>query len=148
MDYTKLRQDLLVAMNRSAAGFGDRPAIVAATVATVLSRILPLPETQVEDVRRYLLANHVDEINRAISLINEVTVIGTQYAKSLTIGLYCVRYSAAFPEDLGAEGLEYGFVDAYVSADKFLSWDDVCKLNKYKQAIVEMAPKIKALLEV
>lgn len=148
MDYTKLRQDFLVAMNRSEAGFGDRPNIVAAATATVLSRVLPLPETQVEDIRRYLLANHVEEINRVISLINEITVISTQYTKSLTIGLYCIRYSAAFPEDLGPEGLKHGFVDAYVNADKYLAEDDFCMLNKYRDAIVAIGPKVKALMEV
>lgn len=148
MDYTKLRQDLLTAMNRVQAGFGDRPDIVAAAAATVLSRILPLPDSQVEDVRRFLLGHHVEEINRTISLINEITVINTQYAKSLTIGFYSMRYNTAFPTDLTAEGLEYGFIDAYVGADKYLAWDDVCKLNKYKAAIVEILPKVKALMEM
>lgn len=147
IDAIKFKGLINQAMDKHDVPFIDRPMVLGAATATVVSRLTSVPTEAIDNLRIYLLSNENNELDRAISLINETSVINAIHTKELAISLWKLRYYAAHPKCIAQTDLRYGFVDSLVNTAECLSAKDHEFLNKYKEEIAFITPFVLKLIE-
>ncbi|MCK9234885.1 MAG: hypothetical protein M0R77_01045 [Gammaproteobacteria bacterium] len=93
-----------------------RAKFIAAVIATVLSRNLPLPQNKVSAPEDFYNIECVPVINEILSALNEKLVMDVRAAVEFTRKFWKIRYMAAFPEGLNNLHDQYGMIDTYVGA--------------------------------
>lgn len=141
-DLIEIKKLISQVLESTNVAFIDRPLVIGAAAAVVISRHISVPVEEVENLRMHLLATELPELERAISVVNEVTIINTTHTKELAMALWKIRYYAAHPLCLCKTSLRYGFIDSLVNTDECVSGKDHEFLNKYKQAIALLTPHV------
>lgn len=139
-------QKLATLLANTCPSVTKRPEYLAVATATVLSRLLDLPDQRIDSLEAFLNAQCSPMIKRALSEVNSCAVLDLNLATRLTIAFWKIRYECAYPKSFGAMFDTYGFVDTYVGAGNVLSKEDHCLIQPYQANVRAIAPAIEAMI--
>ena len=145
VDHIKL-QTLRNVIDANCSDLSTRPSILACVTATYLSTILSISSEPVEDVMHYVNMEHLEEINRVVSLINECAPVNVPLALSMTKKLLAVRYHTYHPRTIETQD-EAGFVCTFTGVNKYLSVSEVKTLEQHAPIIFRLLRAVKDIAE-
>lgn len=147
-NYTKAHSDLRNKLEYVVPMLSEREDVLTFAAATLVATELPMPSEPVQDVRRWLLDNYVDDVFRMLSALNEVQPIKVRYAEELVMKLVQMRCFVAWPTNIDT-GIEAKcFLGGFLGAHRFLSPEEVETLNAKSATIFALLPAMRALINL
>lgn len=120
----KLSADILYPFLRSqVVGNDDRKALMVAAIAKGIAYSLPLPSSEVVNLRSYYADNAEQIALGVLSDLNEVTVFDVRQAATLTYEIYRARYLVVHGVRSNMDDLLHRLVDGVVLAGTAQSLD-------------------------
>lgn len=116
-----------------------RARVIAAAVSTAISRVLPMPSFEVEDVVGHYRISVSSAANALLSSINEAVVFDILAAEPFVRQLWIMRYSAAYPSSKTLIARQYGFFDTIFGVGLYVDETNHAFLNEHKDAILNLA---------
>lgn len=136
-------------VERLCPGTDGRGPLVAAAVATCVSRHLPIPTTAVQDPVSTFIDQVGTDVRTAISAVNEGVVFDTRYALELTRQLWLVRYYSAHPRllPMSVEGNPLDFFCSMAEIDRIVAPNDYQFLTENKVTIARLAIELNRITQ-
>lgn len=136
-------------VERHCPGTDGRGALVAAAVATCVSRHLPIPTSAVQDPVSAFIEQFSTDVRAAISTVNEGVVFDTRYASELTRQMWLVRYYSAHPRllPMAVDGNPLDFFCSMAEIDRIVSTSDYQFLTENKVAIARLAIELNRITQ-
>lgn len=145
---TKAIIDLRQTLEHVVPTITHREQTLTFATAILIATELPLNPEPVEDVRRYIVGNHIEEVFRIISTVNEVQPIQTRYVEELVVKLVSMRYFTFWPTQIDTGKEAKCFLGGFLGAHRYLSQDEVQFLNEHSVALFRLLPYIRTLINV
>ena len=142
MEIATPRLDLLAIQNSihlQGVDLTDKSKVLAAALATALSRHIALPSGDVEFPDTYYTQNLAINVIGQIGDINEKVLLDVHFAKDLTKNLYMVRLAAAYPKAQIAPVSPFDFFCTYSNVHMRVDQTTYEFLAKYKTQILNLS---------
>lgn len=134
-DISKLVDGLNKDLDFHCTSIVDRSKIVSVVVATVMSRILELPESRIDSPNTYFTQNHLPVVNRVVSFVGESIVLDARDCVRHVMNMWRLRYIMAYPDGFEQTPTTFGYFDTYMGVARVISLDTHEFVNKHKECI-------------
>lgn len=141
-----LQKAIRVALEDNSVSILDRPKILMLATAYAVGTGLPL---SAEGNAQSVTQLHYEEINRCLSMLNEIMVFDTRVACELVLSFVSMRYKV-FHGTCTTDGLTTNgcFLSKFSGADQYLPKDTLETYESNERVILTVATFVRQLLDL
>lgn len=120
--------------------------VLTTAMALAMSRTASLPSAPVPSPAAYYNTQVMSGMDEAMAKMNEQIIFDLKCARNEARQFWLLRYASAHPSRLPPTSA-IGFIDTICGAGMYMDQDLICFANEHKDAVLQLAIAIEALIE-